>query len=114
MNHRNVSESSPRSVYLADEQWATLRDIATQLDRPVNWVVRQAVSEYLMRRMDSVTYVDVLTEVDPVALYGRKVYTSVDRIGETRDPSDEEARPLRKAYPHLAEPKIVDPNRRTK
>lgn len=44
-----MSKSRRRSVYLPDEHWGRLAEIAAGEQRSVNWLVRQAVADRLER-----------------------------------------------------------------
>lgn len=109
-----------RSIYLADDQWGALAELGVAQDRSVNAMVRQAVANYLTATRivppnqhsagpDTSAQSLVPEQLGPhVRTTGEPVLPAVK--AETRDPDDAEAAGLRAAFPHLKEPKIVDPN----
>lgn len=125
-----------RSVALNDEQWEALADIAKAEDRPVSYLIRLAVSEFLLRHTDATTYVNtpdgprivseyrglpLPPETEILKSRGSDPQTLVEQgIEETapvppnqkqaepedRPPTDEEARLIRESFPHLKDPKV--------
>ena len=127
-----------RSVYLPEDQWERLREIAENEDRSVNYLVRQAISDFIAfgnhvppsaGRPSQTTgesgvsspapavaedeapaspSPENLVEANPDTLTGPAANIKSD--DETRLPTDEEAALLADQFPHLREPMVVDPN----
>ena len=91
-----------RSIYLPEDQWDILRGMAHWSDRSVNYLVRQAVTEFIAGRPSQTTGESGVSSPAPAEAVDEAPATPP----EYREPTDEEARLLREAYPHLKTPKV--------